>query len=104
MTENSRKLNASMQMPANENPQTTLAAAERCSFLVDSAVDAVGSATKMRLLAWPTRSAAVVNISPCREAPQQRRGQDSVDALIAFDLAASGATLTDLGLTKAQPV
>ncbi len=62
MTEKRRKLNASRHMPANENPQTTLAAADRCNFLVDSAVD--GSATKIRLLAKATRSAAVLNMAP----------------------------------------
>ena len=49
-------------MPAKQNPQTTLAAADRCNFLVDSAVD--GSATKIRLLAKATRSAAVLNMAP----------------------------------------
>ena len=82
MTEKSRKLKASIQMPAKENPQTTLAAAERCSFLVDSAVDAVGSATKLRAKLME-RSPAFVNI------PLEARSSDhnnSVRALIAFSM------------------
>ena len=92
MTENSRKLKASIQMPANENPQTTFAAAERCSFLVDSAVDAVESATKMRAK-FMERSPAFVNMIFLDAHPSDH--EDSVRALIAFSMqeaAACGVT------------